>query len=986
MQFKNKAILLVEDDMILAMQEQLSLEEYGYRVSVARSGEEAVAAIGRMSIGQEAGPDLILMDIDLGEGMDGTEAAARILGNRDIPILFLSSHTEPEIVSKTEAISSFGYVVKNSGITVLDASIKMAFKLFDAKQGERREREALRDSEEKYRETLAQSLDGIATADRSGAVLTWNASMASISGVAAEEALGLPIWDLQWSLTPEHLRKPELRERMRSFVEDSLEGKARTRRGVKGLIQARDGRTRAIETSNFIIDTSGGRMFCAIFHETTELIEAESILAETRLLLETIVDSTDDMIWSIRVDGDKYRWMSFNHRVAEYFSSRHGARIEVGMSSELLFRDPGEAAFWSEQYRKTLEKGSHSVQYRSADGRVIYNFTFNVLRDRGGVFGISVFGKDISEQTLRYEELLGQKVLLKDLFDHAPAGIVYSTLDGKIVSANTRYATMLGFDSPEEAKETINKSGLARAIYAEPEDRSRLVEEVTSAGGDWIQLEQHCRRRDGRLITTLTTLRVSPLDPSMLESFSEDITERREAEQRLRLSEARYRGYIDKASDAIFVLDARGALLEANAAAVALTGYSAEELHGMTILDFAVRSRPNAEALLREVLSAGVAETEKEFRHRDGSTRWCSINAKLIDESTILAIVADVSQRKLASEARRESEERLSLVLGASGLGFWDWDLGTQRVVRDRHWAEMLGYDPGELAPTIDQWRKLCHPEDRDQALERLQAHIEGREDFYRAEYRLRTADGGYTWIQDSGKIVRRDGEGRPERICGTHRDISREREKTERIEKLLEERGLILREVHHRIRNNMNTMKSLVYIQRKSASSEAAVRILQDVENRFSSMMVLYDRLYRTESYQRLSVQNYLPSLAAEIISNFPNAGSVSVSYDIADFILEAKTLQTLGIIVNELLTNIMKYAFAEGSRGEIRVGARREGGHVELRIEDNGVGMPASVTFSDSGGFGLMLIERLTKQMAGSIRIERGRGTRIVLEFDAP
>lgn len=123
-----KYILIVEDEFVLAMMGQKTLERYGYKSIIANTGEEAIDIFKK----NENAIDLILMDIDLGSGIDGTEAAAIILKDHDIPVVFLSSHTEPEIVEKTEKITSYGYVVKGSGITVLDASIKMAFKLFEA--------------------------------------------------------------------------------------------------------------------------------------------------------------------------------------------------------------------------------------------------------------------------------------------------------------------------------------------------------------------------------------------------------------------------------------------------------------------------------------------------------------------------------------------------------------------------------------------------------------------------------------------------------------------------------------------------------------------------------------------------------------------------------------------------------------------------------------------------------------------------------------
>jgi len=122
-----KIILLVEDEAIIAIAQKRDLENFGYNVISVNSGEKAIETVN-----QTPEIDLILMDIDLGKGLDGSQTAVIILNYRDIPIVFLSSHTEPEVVAKTEKITSYGYVVKNSGITVLVASIKMAFKLFNA--------------------------------------------------------------------------------------------------------------------------------------------------------------------------------------------------------------------------------------------------------------------------------------------------------------------------------------------------------------------------------------------------------------------------------------------------------------------------------------------------------------------------------------------------------------------------------------------------------------------------------------------------------------------------------------------------------------------------------------------------------------------------------------------------------------------------------------------------------------------------------------
>ena len=234
-----KVILLVEDEILIAMVQKKFLEQYGYNVITIETGEKAVEILkSDMKISEicllpdsrkiplekfgykvimvdsaeravnaykaNDNIDLVLMDIDLGKGMDGTEAAEIILKHRNIPIVFLSSHTEQEIVEKTEKITSYGYVVKNSNITVLDASIKMAFKLFDANEKiqiellERKKAdEMLSVSETRYRLLFETTKEGILILDaKTGMILDVNPFLINLLGYSYNLLMGKTIWDI----------------------------------------------------------------------------------------------------------------------------------------------------------------------------------------------------------------------------------------------------------------------------------------------------------------------------------------------------------------------------------------------------------------------------------------------------------------------------------------------------------------------------------------------------------------------------------------------------------------------------------------------------------------------------------------------------------------------------------------------------------------------------------------------------------------------
>lgn len=338
-------------------------------------------------------------------------------------------------------------------------------------------------------------------------------------------------------------------------------------------------------------------------------------------------------------------------------------------------------------------------------------------------------------------------------------------------------------------------------------------------------------------------------------------------------------------------------------------------------------------------------------------------------------LIETEKKEKEKTEALRESEEKFRFIVENSMMPMIIASLKDYTVIFYNEYASEFFVDksPEGTIKANDYW---VRPDERDTfiGLLREKGFVTG----YEAE--LKTATGENKWCLLSAKIINYLGH---MASFVMFNDITVRKHTEEQVKNLLSKKELILKEVHHRIKNNMNTMIGILTLQADAMENPEAASALSDAESRLRSMQVLYDRLYCSENLSEISMKDYLPALIDEIISIFPARAKLTVEKHIDDFSLEVKTLQPLGIIINELLTNIMKYAFTGMDNGIITVSAALNDDIVTLTVRDNGIGIPEGIDFENSTGFGLMLAGMLAEQIGGTIRIERHCSTSIVVEF---
>jgi two-component sensor histidine kinase/PAS domain-containing protein len=200
-------------------------------------------------------------------------------------------------------------------------------------------------------------------------------------------------------------------------------------------------------------------------------------------------------------------------------------------------------------------------------------------------------------------------------------------------------------------------------------------------------------------------------------------------------------------------------------------------------------------------------------------------------------------------------------------------------------------------------------------------------------------------------------------------------------LKQLLDERDLIIKEVYHRVKNNMSTMSSLLNIQSLHVNDEKAKDALHESSSRIKAMQIIYDKLIYSSDFLHIDLKGYLSNLIVSIFDSYgAKSGKVKLNIDIDSYVTDTKTATTCGIIINELLTNSMKYAFPGDMEGIIKITLTAAGNKINLVIHDSGIGIPQE----RGGGFGMYLVSSLVKQLGGDMEIKRGNGTEFNISFN--
>jgi PAS domain S-box-containing protein len=315
-----------------------------------------------------------------------------------------------------------------------------------------------------------------------------------------------------------------------------------------------------------------------------------------------------------------------------------------------------------------------------------------------------------------------------------------------------------------------------RILYEEESEFRRVGEALYRD----FQGETKWMRKDGQVLDVLVQL--SPMEGGAYIFTATDITRLKRAENTLKFTQFS----VDNAADSIYWIDSTGSIAYVNDSACLSTGYDREELLSMKIHEIDMeQAAANWQQYWTDISRKGSDQFESTHRRKDGARLPVEVSVSYLpyDEfEYVCAFSRDITERRKAEEALKESEERWQFALEGAGDGLWDWNAQTGTVYFSRQWKEMIGYADEDIGDSVEEWDARIHPDDRDAVHARLNDHLEGGSSVYTSQYRFRCKDGTYKWILDRGKVVRWTEDGRPLRVIGTHTDITEHKRTEERL------------------------------------------------------------------------------------------------------------------------------------------------------------------------------------------------------------
>ena len=550
--------------------------------------------------------------------------------------------------------------------------------------------------------------------------------------------------------------------------------------------------------------------------------------------------------------------------------------------------------------------------------------------------------------------------------------------NGNLIMVNDKAVELSGYNKEELLGLNI-RNLFSEVILQQKPLRFDFPEE-----GEILKIERDLLRKDEQLISVEINLKKMP--DGTFQSFFRDITQRNIIEKALAESENRYRRLHETMMDGYVYTNMLGNIVDSNEVYRQMLGYTQAELEKLTYLDLTPEKWHliEHEIVANQILPNGHSSVyEKEYIRKDGTIFPVELRTVLIYDDKgvregMWAIVRNITARKSAEERILESEEKFRdtinslpdwiyvvdssfrlVMINASLTDAMTFSIRKKEIIGSKIEVDHIFFSPEDIA-SIHAVFNFGHSINRRQKI-----FLTNRELF--TEITM-------VPIRKNDEVVK---------VIVVIHDRSKEEEIEELKQRSADQKEVLLREIHHRVKNNLAIVISLLSFQLNENANPELRRLLVDIQTRIRAMALIHEHLYRSENLDKITLTTYITSLIQMIVSTF-SVRDIRIETNLEPIEATIETALPVGLIVNELLTNAFKYAFPGSPKGTITIGLKKaEEDYCIVTVGDNGIGFPPAYLPESSSSLGLYIVRLLTEQLDGSIHIDQDHGATFTIKF---
>jgi len=474
---------------------------------------------------------------------------------------------------------------------------------------------------------------------------------------------------------------------------------------------------------------------------------------------------------------------------------------------------------------------------------------------------------------------------------------------------------------------------------------------------------------------------------------SRDISEMKRAEQELRNSEERYRAIYDQVFVGIAKISLNGKFIQVNEQMCNMLGYTKEELCSKTFMDITAKEDiPASVSVMKKLASGQIEKTtfEKRYLHKTGKIINANIATSLVvdalgNPSHIISIFQNITEKVKLEHDRQSQSARHNAIIESSSHIIWTTDKQMCLTSFNKNYAAdlMKHYNvQAYIGLSVVSVKVVLTEEYNNYWLKKYEAVLRGEHQYF--ETKMIDRQNNVVWreiflnpiFDELGNLVE---------VAGIGLDITEKKLANEQIHNSLQEKEVLLKEVHHRVKNNLQVISSILNLQSSYVKDQSTLNILKESQDRIKSMAFIHESLYQTKDFSSINFSEYVVNLSQNLLHSYSSLEhEIKLNLDIQNVFLNLDLAIPCGLIINEIVSNALKYAFVDKmENAEIMIKMHLVGEDLQLQIKDNGVGLPKHIDYRNTESLGLQLVVTLVDQLNGNIELDCTAGAHYNILF---